>query len=348
MLRNSLVATLVLGGVTLLGGCNQDEPAESFFDEDIPAFEPVTEAVPAEVVPAVAEQPGIDVGHQFTLIKTVQQTLMQSTIDGSSNNQTDLELWMTVSVEAVRQNSRQYRVRYDRVRYSHTLPGERIKYDSADPAAAATPGFERYRHLVDGSFTFWAGPDNVVSQVLDPDGLFAGMTGPLAAPTDFVIDRVGFLPLDYHSIGKDSRTSNWTRQRRIAEPVPLEINTRYTLERADDKTVELNVHGTIVAAPQSTSIELVSGSGRLTVRGGVCLGRLKIDRATGFPIEAKLDRHLDMKLRLSDGTTFAQQKHELIVIRQPGVFAPDSDGSRFLAEPVPGGPATSSSLVPPR
>jgi hypothetical protein len=51
------------------------------------------------------------------------------------------------------------------------------------------------------------------------------------------------------------------------------------------------------------------------VRGGNAFGTCTIDRSTGLPLESKVERYLEMNVRLPNGLAFEQRKRTVTTIQ---------------------------------
>lgn len=292
----------------------------------------------------------LKVGDRFPLKKTVTQELHQASAIGPAISHTELELLLTLHVEEVLPDRKRLGVRYNRVKYSQDMAGEKFSVDSSRPEAGAPSAAMPYLGLVDNGFSFWVGRDN---QIIEPIGFpeflercvrsvpeserkevlrqFAQSTADEGV-ANFVDDSIGLLP--YEVDGKEGGTGvtegdTWTRDRRLMLPMPLYLQTRYTLRSLTPKLAEIDVLGKVspAATPQDEQgILPVSAeteprgakkktSPDIVVRGGKAFGSCTIDRATGLPLESKVERFLEMNVRLPNGLSFEQRKRTVTTIQ---------------------------------
>ena len=332
----------------LLGGCNW-----SGGDEDDSVEVPMPKAEPTPVAHVEKLELNLKIGDRFPLMKTVVQELQQASVLGPATSQTRLELLLTLTVEEVTEDRKRLGVRYNRVRYSQDVAGEKFDYDSTTARGGVPKAALPYQGLVGNGFSFWVGKDNQIQEPVGfPEflercvrdvpaeerrevlGKFAQTTADEGI-ANFVDDSIGLLP--YEIEGKD-RGSNvaegdsWTRERRLLQPMPLYLKTRYTLREMTPAVAEIDILGTAAHSTttedESTRDQVVQASGTagadrkkpasgpdVVVKRGSTLGSCTIDRATGLPLKSHVERYLDMTVTLPNGLQFEQRKRTVTTIQ---------------------------------
>lgn len=282
------------------------------------------------VVHASAQRAGesLKPGEVFPLRKVVEQELHQSSLNGTPQiSRSRLELNMALTVADVRDGHTLMQVQYDRIKYSQDLAGETTEYDSAQPPQSIPAAARAYHGMVGDGFSFWLGADNQVVQVsgfrefLDrclahipaesrQQALLAfESSAGESGVTDFIDATVGLLPGDLQQVPGKS----WETSRHITEPIPMQINTMYTLSSIDGRTAEVTIGGTIAPSTPLGGTQSDS-SVQVTVNGGRCSGRCTIDRLWGLPRASQIERTVDMTVRMAGAVTFDQQKRTLTTI----------------------------------
>ena len=170
---------------------------------------------------------------------------------------------------------------------------------------------------------------------------------------NFVDDSIGLLPYDA-TVDPDAATrvlpgDVWTRERRLMQPVPVQLTSTYRLTEINDTTAEIDITGRIASGDAAAS----NTAGRLRISGGHSLGRCIVDRATGLPLEMNLTRYITMKLTTADEKEVVQEKTIVTTIRAfpetrgPVAAAPVSTPiQRVSGFNEPQNPQSSSSAQP--
>jgi hypothetical protein len=269
-------------------------------------------------------------GDQFPLRKVVEQELTQPSLNGDPQiSRSRMELLLTITLADVRDGHTLMQVHYDRVHYSHDVAGERVEYDSAQPSQNIPSAVLAYHGMVGDGFAFWLGPDNQIAQVVGfrefvdrcmthvpvqqrQQALLAveasaGQQG----VADFVDSTIGLLPRE----GEQLSAGRWADTQHITQPVPMQINTVYTLTDMNDSTAEVMIGGTIVSSTAlGASDPQNSRQVQITVNGGSTTGHCTIDRHSGLPRQSQLERVVDMTVQMDGGIEFAQQKRTLTTV----------------------------------
>jgi hypothetical protein len=356
------IALIVVCLIWLFGCSSWDvEPDDPDSDDVIASEEPQTMRTIS--LPQQKLEVHLRPGDRFPLLKTVEQTLSQSTLEGWSVSRSNLEILFVVTVRDVRAtaaggtsfgsprpDSKWLEVRYQRIRFSQQLSGqETIEYDSdnpPDPVPAAACG---YHGLKDNGFEFCLNQDNQISEVIafeqfvdrcvrnipkawqqqTRDAMTCDSCAQAVA--DFVDDSIGVLPPAAVREG-----DAWTHERQFLRPLPMLCSTRYQLRRLTSEFAELEVQGTM-----SPAIPNKGGGDRpeieVSVRGGQSMGSCRLDRRTGLPLQSNVAQTLDMTVKLADGTEFEQHKKTVTTIQNLA----DQHGSRRVPS-VSGEPKANS------
>ena len=289
-------------------------------------------------------------GDRFPLVKTIQQTLQQRSEATPAFASTRLEMMMIITVEEVKQNSILLGVRYSQVSYAHDVAGQQLSYDSRNHQGSVPWDALPYAGMVNNGFSFWLGRNNSIREMVGykeflercvaqvPLDRRATLLSEISnrfgddGVANFVDDSIGMLPYDT-TVDPDSASrvllgDMWTRERRLMQPVPVQLISTYRLTAIDDKNAEIDITGRVAAGDAAAA----NNAGHLRISGGHSLGRCIVDRATGLPLEMNLTRFITMQVTTSDQQVVTQDKTIITTIRT----FPEVRG------PVAGSPATSS------
>ena len=299
----------------------------------------------AEDVP----RPELPVGRRYPYLKTVVQELSQSGSPAPYVSQTVLELQFGLMVEEVAPERTRLSVRYDRVRYRREMSGDRLEYDSATAAHPVPVEALPYHGLAGNGFSFWLDGENRIVEFVGFDAFLdrcvrvipaehrQAVLATLAARgrddavATFLDESIGLLPFGAAEPAVPTKAGDaWSQERKLAEPVPLNLSTRYTIRSADEATLEVDILGNIVPAPSyAPSYAQVSYTPsddvNLRVRNGHTFGSCRIGRRTGLPLEARLERWLTMAVTLPDGTTLDQRKKVISTLQAQPLEEPSTN-----------------------
>jgi hypothetical protein len=272
-------------------------------------------------------------GDRFPLVKTVHQTLVQRSEQAPALAETRLELTLVITVEEVRDDAILLGVRYSRVNYAHDVAGQQLAYDSSTHAGAVPWDALPYAGMINNGFSFWLGRDNSIREMVGykeflercvaevplerRETLLSEISNRFGddGVANFVDDSIGLLPYDA-TVDPDAATrvlpgDVWTRERRLMQPVPVQLTSTYRLTEINDTTAEIDITGRIASGDAAAS----NTAGRLRISGGHSLGRCIVDRATGLPLEMNLTRYITMKLTTADEKEVVQEKTIVTTIR---------------------------------
>lgn len=286
-------------------------------------------------------------GQRFPLLKTIEQTLSQTpsvksvgdtapkmTVESRSR----LELLLSLQVEQIAEDGRKrFSVRYHRVKYWHDFAGQTVEYDSSNTRSGIPAAAVPMAGLVNNEFGFWLGPDNRVVELVGFDEFLKRCVKnvPIAqrqsvmnrlsgASSDeglvnFLDDSVGLMPFDVEDkkqvVAKSVAVGDsWSREHRFTRPIPMFETDRCTLSKLTDATAQIDIVGTIAAAP-AFYVKQAASSVSIAVRGGHAFGTCKIGRETGLPIDSRMERYFDMTVQLANGEQFDQRKRIVTTVR---------------------------------
>jgi hypothetical protein len=313
------IATAISLAVTL-AGCGwggNDEPEEP----QIPEW--VSES-PAASQPAKSQLAlHLRAGDRFPLRKIIEREVAQTTPDGQpQRHQLRIELTLGMTVDEVRDGRTRFRVRYDRVRYTHHLPDEVIDYDSASPPAQLPLSILAWHAMVGDGFSFWVGRDNQIAAVEGfhefLDRCLAGIPAERREEvilsiesssgengvSDFVDNAIGLLP--YGEVKTPGQS--WERSRHIGRPVPMVLDNTYTLKELDDQRAVVQITGTITPSTTLMDTEHADISKvRMTVRSGSTWGTCVLFRDSGLPQQSRVEHDILMTVHMSGGRQFDQR-----------------------------------------
>jgi hypothetical protein len=316
-----------------------EEDVSDAIDEPAPF-----DAVSSPPASPTRPDPGLKVGDRFPLLKTVKQTLQQPSQQGWAVSRSILETLMTVSVEEIhrvdgqhpeldpRSGQKRLLVKFERIRFSQELPGQpRVDYDSTAPAGPLPPAALAYHGLKDNSLGFWLSADNQVLELVGfeqfinhslqevPAERRQQMLSVISVPTaaegiaSFVDDTIAILP---GSAVREGDT--WMRDRQILQPVPMHISLKHTLRQIASDFADIDIQGTISPPVPYGSMNQAGREVRVTVRGGQSVGRCRLDRRSGLPLDTRVEQSLEMTVRLANGSEFDQYKSTITSIQSFG------------------------------
>ncbi|MEX0715193.1 MAG: DUF6263 family protein [Planctomycetaceae bacterium] len=330
----SLFRCLALAAPLAAAGCGWggDDAAEA----EIPTLRIASEPA-EEAVDEVRLELKLSPGDRFPLLKTVEQTVTQGDGPQGVRSRSLLELLLAILVEDVRPDGRKLlSVRYQRVRYVQEIDGERIEFDSTAPPRSVPLAVEPYRRLVDNGFSFWLSPDNRIHDLVGFDEFLKRCMADVPPArrsevlaqfdrttseegiANFVDDSIGILPYagakgDRASVVR--KGSTWNREQRFAQPLPVHLQTEYTLRELTDELAHVDVLGTIGPSTTYRPTHEDDDRVRVHVRNGHSFGSCAIRRDTGLPVESRIERLFDMTVRVPGGEQFPQQKRIVTTIR---------------------------------
>lgn len=310
---------LLLLALVVIHGCGSADDARTSAaaDPDVPSA-PAMERAPLELRLAI--------GDRFPLRKVVEQELVQSFpgLPGRppETSRSRLEMLLGIVVEGVEAGTTRLAVRYDRIRYSRDVQGETLEFDSAQPPVAVPLELAAYHGMVGRGFSFWIGADNRIVRVegfaefvkstlagVPPesrDDVLLGAEAGTGADgvADFIDDTIGLLPYDAPKAVGDT----WRRERRVARPVPMHIDTLCTLRDLTPETAVVDVRGDVTPA-MTTGIRAVAHeSMTLVVERGSTTGECVIFRDTGLPKESRIVQDVEMSMTILGKAPVRQRK----------------------------------------
>ncbi|MEX0726560.1 MAG: DUF6263 family protein [Planctomycetaceae bacterium] len=321
-------------------GSEAEESAEN--DISIPGLDDLGDeaAADGEAVPVAAEAKNLSlnlaVGDRFPLIKTVEQIVTQSSGGETITSNSLLKMILEINVEEVKDDRTRLSVRYHHINYTQDVNGERLFYDSKQGGQQLHPSVAAYQGMVDNEFSFWVGRENGIEELVGfqdflqrcfrhvpPAERQATLNQMTSASGDqgvanFIDDSIGLLPYgaEEESDGKSGLSPGdvWKRDRKVELPVPMQISDKCLLSDLTDTVATIDIHGMI--GPVNSDAYRASERQQLQieVRGGSSTGRCVIDRQSGLPIQSKIERQIDMTVRMPDGQKFDQQKQIITTI----------------------------------
>ncbi|MDA1164049.1 MAG: DUF6263 family protein [Planctomycetota bacterium] len=273
----------------------------------------------------------LKVGDRFPLLKTIEQTLVQQSSAGPVTSRSNLTLMFAITVDEEDAGRRKLGVRYQRVKYSHEILGERLEYDSQTQPERVPDSLQVYNGLAGNSFSFWIGADNRIIEVIEfeeflkrcvrhapPHRQQELLTQIVATQEDegfanFVDESIGLLPYNPQATGRETAVrvgQQWQKNRRVTRPLPMEMRTGYTLDSLTEDHASILVLGTIepIQAAQLGPIQQAAAQQSISLEKGEIIGSCKIDRTTGLPLMSRVERRLDMTVTVPGQRPFQQKK----------------------------------------
>ncbi|MDA0834221.1 MAG: DUF6263 family protein [Planctomycetota bacterium] len=313
-----------------------------------------------DAIPVAAEGNGLalklNVGDRFPLIKTVQQVVTQSSSNETITSNSLLKMILEINVEEVKEDRTRMSVRYHQINYTQDIGGERLFYDSKQIDQPLHPSVAAYQGMIDNEFSFWVGRKNGIEELvgfqdflkrcfahIPPTERQTTLNQMTSASGDqgvanFIDDSIGLLPYgaEEDSDGKSGLSvgDSWQRDRKVELPIPMQISDKCLLSEIDDRVATIDIHGMIGSVNSDAFSTSERPPFQIEVRGGSSTGRCVIDRLSGLPIQSKIERQIDMVVRMADGQEFDQNKQIITTI--------NAFPSHGVGEPIRIG-ATSSS-----
>lgn len=292
--------------------------------------------------PAVPTEPALDAadlrlrlatGMRFPVMKSVRQTLVQG--DAVSGRQvtgfSELEMLMSATVEEVAADaSMRLRVRFERITYRQDAAGRVYEFDSSRPIGDGPPEAAVYAAMAGDGFSLRVGADNGITERFDFDEFLGRCLAAVAVEdrdrvtsriaetsgdesiANFVDDSIGYLPLRPNHGSTAAEGDVWRRERRVVRPIRLFVAETCSLARLDPRIAEIDVNGTIGA---SETFDATAADAEVRVGGGHSVGHCRVDRATGLPLESRIERLIELRVRQPDGGEFDQLKRVETTIR---------------------------------
>ena len=285
-------------------------------------------------------------GDRFPLEKIVEQTVTQQINGTTKTSRSRLRMLMTITVDAVRESKRLLQVRYQQVQFAQDIDGRQIAYDSRVADRPAPLELAAYQGLVHNGFSFWLGPDN---HIVDLVGFRAFLERCVArvplnerrsVMTDFmqsngddrianfIDDSIGVLPYNPQLTDKGTLVAegdHWSRRRQQLRPIPLYLDDTYTLKDLKPRYAVIEISGRITPSDTFGPSQQPGKNLRVRVRGGRSFGQCTIDCGTGLPIRSRVERTIEMIVRLSNGIEFPQRKKVVTTIN---AYPQQSPGDR--------------------
>lgn len=330
---------LLSASILSLSGCFTESSEQVVFDEEdvMLGGELTSVGEPAASIGGPSSGPsailsGLSEPAVHALVKRVTQTLTQSSPDGLETSHAQLSCWFEVRVEPLGRGDSSYRVTYQRISYSHKLPGESLSYDTNTVSAVVPPTLAHLQALARSGFAFrTTGGGRSLELTEVPAAVFDGdLKGTAAA--EFVSDQIGLLLLGPETGGV--ATAPAAQARRIESPVPMTVNTRYSIKSTGQGTVTLDMLGSVSSQPQATQVQLAGGSASVKLGGGHAFGEMTIDTSSGVTTRADWNRYLEISLLTEGSERIDQRKHEVVTIRAAGTAVEPPPIAGGLVQPA--------------
>ncbi|QDT54526.1 hypothetical protein Pan44_25590 [Caulifigura coniformis] len=283
------------------------------------------------------ERPGrlelkLNPGDRFPLTKVVDVELAQASLNGPPEiSRRRLELMLMIEVADRRSDRTQLRVKYERVKYSREVAGEKLEYDSRTPPAEVPFAVRMYHDMVRDGFAFWLNQENQIVEAEDfkaflnrclrnipeekrQQALLEAEGNGENGITDFIDNSIALLPFGYRKTG-----DSWDKTRNVSRPIPMVIRNTYRLEELNDETAIISITGK-VGASTTTGESPISNDFRVTVTGGQSMGECTVFRDTGLPRSSRVETLVDMLVQ-AQSVEFRQQQRTVTTIESYPVVA---------------------------
>jgi hypothetical protein len=311
------LCVLLLAGLCGCGFGGNEEPEEPTLPDWVSATPPGT--TPASSQLALH----LRAGDRFPLRKVIEKEVVQDMPGGPAQvHRLRIELTLGMTVDEVKDGQTRFRVRYDRVRYTHSMPEEMVEYDSASPPAELPMSIRAWHAMVGDGFSFWVGRDNQIAGVEGFKEFLERCMAVIPAErraevlmsiesssgengvSDFVDNAIGLLP--YGEVKTPGES--WDRTRHIGRPVPMVLDNTYTLKELDDHRAVVQITGKITPSTTLMDTQQADVSKvRMTVRSGNTWGSCTLFRDTGLPQTSRVEHEILMTVQMSGGRSFDQR-----------------------------------------
>jgi hypothetical protein len=264
-------------------------------------------------------------GDRFPLTKVVDVELAQASLSGSPDlSHRRLEMMLMIEVADRQADRTQLRVKYERVKYSRDVAGEKLEYDSLHPPAEIPFAVRMYHDMVRDGFSFWLNDHNQIVEAEDfkaflnrclrniPEEkrhqvlLEAEGSGEHGI-SDFIDNSIALLPFGYRKAG-----DSWDKSRNVNRPIPMVVRNTYRLEELNDETALISITGK-VGSSTTTGESQNSSDIRVTVTGGHSTGECTVFRDTGLPRSSRVETLVDMLVQ-AQSVEFRQQQKTVTTI----------------------------------
>lgn len=280
----------------------------------------------------------LNVGDQFPFVKTVRQTVVQTSTNRNSKNQsmlnaeTQMQLTLNLSVQSSSPAGIVFNVQYLRVQYFQNIDGQQQSFDSSTAQSASIPaGLEAYAGMVGSGFRFTLSGQNKIETV---DGLSSFLDQCVSAsPFDRRVDARSALEqrfqngavaelvdesialLPYGST-RPQQGDVWVTSRSLQQQPPISMQTTCRLVSLTDTTAEIGLTG---------RFESTAANGALQISDGRTMGTCIVDLASGMPLHSQRSSYLKVS---------AEQPRDLIEItkRIESTFTSQNQSARLLVQ----------------
>jgi len=324
--RDWMFRWLVVGLLSTLvasAGCFNESAEEVTFDEgdllledELSAAAGGTLLVDAKAATKPALLSGLSEPAVHSLEKRVTQTLSQSSPDGLETSRAQLAADFDVRVEARGGGDFSYRVTYRRIAYSHTLPGEVLSYDSTVRDAVVPSSLGHLSELARSGFSFQTTGGGMALELTEVPATVYGGDLKGAPASEFIADEIGMILLGRGEGGIATAPAPQTR--RVKLPVPMDVNTRYSVKSTGQDTITLDMLASVTSGSEAIQVKLVGGSAAVKLGGGHSFGEMTVDGISGVPRHADWNRYIEISLKTDSGERIEQRKHEVVTIRTAG------------------------------
>lgn len=334
--------------LSLAAGCGTGEP-EPAADPQVPDWVRTDSSAGGESELRLRLRPG----ERFPLRKLIEREVVQTTPNGTPQvHRLQIELTLGMTVDEVRAGETRFQVRYDRVRYTHHMGAEVVEFDSAAPPPRVPLSLRAWQAMVGDGFAFWVGRDNQIANVegfqeflqrcltVIPEDrrqevlMSIESTSGENGVSDFVDNAIGLLPFgESKGLG-----DTWRRSRHIGRPVPMVVDSQYTLKELDEQQAVIQINGRIT--PSTTLMETPRAElarVRMSVREGTTWGTCTIYRDTGLPQRSRVEHEILMTVHTSAGGVFDQRVRGATTIE---AFPRPTGGPAAISLDDPGPPRT--------
>lgn len=318
----------------ILGSRDEDSPS---ITASLVTGRPTIPSVGSTNSPS-SESIQLSVGDQFPFVKTIRQTVVQTSTNRASmqqtllNAETQLQLTMNVSVQNQSATGFVCDVRYLRVQYYQNIDGQQQNYDSAVTQAGPVPsGLESYAGMVGNGFRFSLSGQNRIegteglSTFLDQCVAAAPFDQRVSAKAaleqrfqsgavpELLDESMGLLP---YGPSRPQQGDIWMTNRNLQQQSSMALQTTCRLVSVTGTTAEVGLTGRFESSPADASLRISDGRTM-----GTCI----VDLASGMPVHCHRSTYLKVA---------SEQPTELIEItkRIESTFTSQNESARLLVQ----------------
>lgn len=309
---------MLLCVITLLGCDQWQSTTENELVKelpDLPSMVPASSAKNSDSDSAAirSEFAAFKMGQQFTYEKSITHTLTQATGDPSNKSVVQIDLVFTLWVEEIQQDRTRFGLRFQQVKYSQNIAGEKIEYDSEARPETIPAAVQAVHDLTQQKLSIWRDAQGVISQLSGwpkQDSAIRTVSHSQAAEVPTIsdlLDPAFDLLAEARTRDKLAEGQSWITQQQFAGTVSLIEKLNCFCKSKNSQSVDVDVTGTITPGLNLEDHQFANSS-PVKVSSGHTIGKVRYDVNTGLPEHSTWQRYILMQVNLESGEKFEQRK----------------------------------------